>query len=202
MPVKKLDEVPRITAQPRPVSEELVSAPIAERGLSIAPEDMGRQFLSEALEQRNFESSSGGDANEVDITEAALTDDALTGAAWEAGDVWESTVNLSLQSGGLEEGRAVDKVAGEIEEEDEKQEEAVRALSGDSHDVDMTKPSIHQASLLDYETDELGGVASPDVDTDELSDLERRREAAKQEVDRSTPDLPKPRRTRRARGAL
>lgn len=177
MASRKLDESPEITAQPRPISEELVSAPIAESGLSVDPEDLGRQFLGGATEQANFESSHGGESSEVNITDAALTDASLVGSAWDSGSVWEATVNMSVQNEGMDNARG-DEPSESIREEDEKMVAAERELGDDMSDVNVTGSTIHNASLLDYETDELGGTASPSVDADDQEGNERRRRAA------------------------
>lgn len=203
MASRKLDESPEITAQPRPISEELVSAPIAEPGLSVDPEDLGRQFLSEATEQGNFESSHGGESSEVNITDAALTDASLVGSAWDSGSVWEATVNMSLQSEGIDNARG-DEPGESMPQDDEKMAAAEHELGDDMTDVNVTSSTIHNASLMDYETDELGGTASPNVTTDEQEVTERRRRSATQDLESTLPTggvRPRSRAGRAASGA-
>lgn len=88
---------PAITARPKPPSAEVRGGPISEPGLSVDPEDLGQQFLSEATEQANFESTRV-DPPELDISREAPSDDALVGPNFDPDhSVWEQTVDLSLQ---------------------------------------------------------------------------------------------------------
>jgi hypothetical protein len=108
---------------------------------------------------------------------------------------------MSLQNGGIDEVRGEDPALG-LPDEDEKQAEAERELDDEMHEVDVTSSTIHGGSLLDYETDELGGVASPHVNTDEQAATERRREAATEELESTLPSgVLHPRRPRRTAGA-
>jgi len=96
-----------VTARPRPILEELSKRPFAESGLSVDPEDLGTRFLNDATEQNNFESSDGGDASELSIIEGAPSDEALSGPNFDPDhDVWEQTVDLALDSEGLDGTRA------------------------------------------------------------------------------------------------
>jgi hypothetical protein len=131
-----------VTARPRPISQELRRPPVAEAGLSVDPEDLGRQFLSEATQQQNFESSDGGDASELSIVEGAPSDDALTGPSFDPDhDVWEQTVDLDLESGGVDQLTA--DASGTVLDED---------LGNDRNDRnDTSDPSTREGSLLDEE---------------------------------------------------
>src|SRR5688572_12335717 len=107
MESRKFDDVPQITAQPKRLADELMTSPVTEPGLSVEPEDLGRQFLSEAMEQHNFESFKGGDTPEIYINNAAPSDAALTGSNWEQDrGVWQHTVEMSLQNGSIDDLRA------------------------------------------------------------------------------------------------
>lgn len=172
MSSRKMEETPEITARPKSLTDDLVYEPTVEPGLSVTPEELGQVFLSDAMEQANFESARGGDTPEIDITGPSPTDGALTGANWENGSIWEHTINMSLQEGSLEEVRTEASPEGNAQ---------VQGLEGDEaggHNVDVTSANIHEASLLDYETDELGEVASPEVDADEQESGARRHASA------------------------
>jgi hypothetical protein len=104
---KPIESDQDVTARPRPIPEELTKRPVAESGLSVDPEDLGAQFLTDATEQNNFESSDVGDEGELSIVEGAPSDDALTGPNFDPDhDVWEQTVDLALDSDGLDGTRA------------------------------------------------------------------------------------------------
>jgi len=168
------DEELEITAQPKSMAEELgYSSPAGEVGLSIDPEDLGRQFLSGATEQHNFESSRGGDAADLYVNSAPRGDEALTGPNFE-GDhsVWENTVSLAMQSGGTDGATAeVTQVA----VDDEDQEDGVRDIDPLGGDVDLTEPVIQEASLLDHEAEELGETEPPSIRSDDSKSHGKRR---------------------------
>ncbi len=128
-----------VTARPRPISQDLRRPPVADPGLSVDPEDLGRQFLSEATQQQNFESSDRGDASELSIVEGAPSDDALTGPSFDPDhDVWEQTVDLDLESGGVDQVTA--DASGVVLDEDRRNDRS-----------DSSGPSTREDSLLDEE---------------------------------------------------
>ena len=149
---------PEVTAQPRPVSEELFRPSAHEPGLSVDPEDLGSHFLNEATEQHNFESSGDSDASGLSIVEGAPSDEALIGPNFESDrDVWEQTVDLAMLSGGVDRTRAEPALQG-IDYE----------RRFDEHDGD-----VREASLFDEEGDEPGETRYPrfHTDDDEARDL-------------------------------
>jgi len=86
-----------ITARPKTIRAEVTSLPVAEVGLSVDPEELGERFLADATEQGNFESLQS-EPPELSIVEGAPTDDALVGPNFDSDhDVWEHTVDLTLQ---------------------------------------------------------------------------------------------------------
>lgn len=174
MESRKLDQEPQITAQPRQLADELMASPIAEPGLSVEPEDLGRQFLSEAMEQANFESFQGGDTPEMYINNPAPSDAALTGSNWEQDrSVWQHTIEVSLQSGSLDEARAQGSPDGaDLGLEDQP------AIEQDPEDVDIVASNIRGASLFDHEGRSPGEVRSPFIETDEMAVGARRHDAA------------------------
>ena len=143
-----------VTAWPRPISEELRKRVAPEEGLSVDPEELGIQFLQNATEQSNFESSEGGDASELSIVDGPPTDDPLTGPNFEPDhDIWEQTVDVARQNNGTDAARAeASRGGGEQDPE----------LSAVDQEIDFTDESIHEASLLDEEGDELGETRTPD----------------------------------------
>jgi hypothetical protein len=157
-----------LTARPRRAAEDLTTRPVSEQGLSIDPEDIGRQWLSDATEQGNFESSSGGDTPEISITGGAPSDDPLPGPNFESDhSVWESTVELSMQSGGPDE--ALEDVSPEGNEQSQ-------GLTFGAREVDLSGESVTEMSLLDEEGEELGDTVAPDINAED--DGGRRRPGA------------------------
>lgn len=151
-PRPKQDSMEReLTAQPKSIEDELGIVEEHESGLSVDPDDLGRTFLSDALEQGNFESERRGDG-------ADPSDSALTGPNFESDhDVWENTISLSMQRGESSDDEPL------IEDTDD----ALDALDDANDGMDLTEPVIHDASLLDSETDELGGTREPENRTDD-----------------------------------
>lgn len=155
-----------ITAQPKGLPDE-IGTPVGESGLSVAPEDLGRQFLSHAIEQGNFESERGGEAAELAMPSDPPSDESLSGPNFESDrSVWESTVDLALQSGGPEgaqEAIAPPRPNGPGSEEEEEED---LQLNQDG-DIDLTESVIQEASLFDHESDELGETVAPGLRTED-----------------------------------
>jgi hypothetical protein len=146
---------PEITAQPRPITEEMISGTDSETGLSVDPEDLGAHFLSEATEQGNFQSVSGGQGLELSIASAPPSDEAAVGPNFESEhSVWEQTVDLALQNPELEGMTGASELTTQQEERDN--------LGSDS-DVRVTESHIRELSLFDRESDELGETTEPDA---------------------------------------
>lgn len=162
---QKIEDELEFTAQPKSIPEELGTTPVHESGLSVEPEELGRQFLSDAIEQgSNFESRRGGDAAELWINAPASSDEPLLGPNFEVDrTVWENTVSLALQAGGPDGARNEISPA---RPDDDEEDESSRALD-ESGDIDLTELVIHDGSLLDHEADELGETVTPGVRTDD-----------------------------------
>lgn len=153
------DNFDDITAQPIGAPEELGHRGGSghEVGLSVDAEELGREFLSQATEQGNFESEYD---DSTELTEGARSDEALPGPNFEAtNDVWENTVNLTLQGGEESEPLVDEHVDGMkfIEDDDE---------TTSSDELDLTENAVHEASLLDTEGDE-DETKSPTIRTDD-----------------------------------
>ncbi|MET0286128.1 MAG: hypothetical protein ABW352_16725 [Polyangiales bacterium] len=149
------DEFDDITAQPMGSVEERRTH---EVGLSVDADELGRNFLSEATEQGNFESQYD---DSVELSEGPPSDDALTGPGFDPNnDVWENTVNQTLQGRADEEPLVDDHVDGMrfMEDDDE---------TTSSDDLDLTENALHEASLLDSEGEEQGETKSPELRTDD-----------------------------------
>ncbi len=175
MESRKTDHEPQITAQPKRLADELMGSPIAEPGLSVEPEDLGRQFLSEAMEQHNFESFKGGDTPEMYINNPSPSDAALTGANWEQDrSVWQHTVEMSLQNGSIDDVRA----EGSPEGTDMGLEDQPVMEGEDPEEVDVVARNIRGASLFDHEGRNPGEVMSPSIETDEMAAGARKHDAA------------------------
>ncbi len=129
-----------------------------EVGLSVDAEDLGRNFLSDATEQGNFESEYD---ESVELSEGPQTDEALDGPNFEVtNDVWENTVNQTLQGSTDHEPLIDDHVDGMRFMEDDDEETS-------SDDLDLTQNSLHEASLLDQEGEELGETKEPELHTED-----------------------------------
>jgi hypothetical protein len=152
------DNFDDITAQPMGAPEEIGHrGPSHEVGLSVDADELGRNFLSDATEQGNFESEFDDSA---ELSEGPRNDDALSSPNFEStNDVWENTVNLTLQGSGDSEPLVDEHVDGMrfMEDDDE-------ATSSD--EVDLTENAVHEASLLDSEGDE-DDTKSPIVRTED-----------------------------------
>lgn len=172
MESRKLEDEPQITAQPKRVADELLASPFAEPGLSVEPEDLGKQFLSDALEQDNFESLRGGETPDMYANNPSPSDAALTGANWEQDkSVWQHTVEMSLQNGSIDEARVDASPEGaDLGLEDRTGEEP--------EEVDMVHRTIRGGSLFDHEGAQPGEVMSPSIETDEMAASARKHEAA------------------------
>jgi len=150
---KQDDEELELTAQPRTLGEDFEGAEEREPGLSVDPDDLGVNFLKEATEQGNFEGELRGDG-------ADPSDAALTSPNFESDhDIWENTVNLTMQSA-----TELDEVA-LVEEEDDALDEELDESDG----LNLTESTIHSGSLLDSETDELGETREPNAITDDTN---------------------------------
>jgi hypothetical protein len=152
------DEENEITAQPKSMPEELGMLVGHEQGLSVDPDDLGRTFLSDATEQGNFESSRGGENDELWAGSSA-SDEALTGPNFEVDkDVWENTVSLTLQNGA---GAVSDPL---VEDEDSASDDGLHAVEDrEAGDIDLTQNAVQEASLFDHEAEELGETEEPHV---------------------------------------
>jgi hypothetical protein len=165
-----------LTAQPKSVPEELRSHAVQEAGLSVDPEDLGRQFLSEATEQGNFESSRGGESSELWVNDAAPSDDALPGPNFDGErSIWENTVSMTMENGGARGAQGAVSPRGPSDDDDELADEDGLLSSGHDGDVDLTESSIRDGSLLDHEASELGETASPRVQTDDTHSYAKKR---------------------------
>lgn len=172
---KRGEEESQITAMPRANGDGLGSmAPPPESGLSVDTEDIGTQFLSNATEQhtsswpRADADSDGAGEDEWDADTVAT----LSSSFELDPQGWERAVSRSLRIGTLSsefpQARTGVRKRPQRALEEERQDDW-----GD--DVDLTDETIHEASLMDHETDELGEVESPSVRTDDTHTHGRRR---------------------------
>jgi hypothetical protein len=162
---------PEPTARPRPLSEELPKSTFAEEGLSVDPDDMGARFLTNATEQRNFESLRPADTSEVWLGSAPLSDDPLTGPNVDIDESpWTNAVELTLQ-GGSGEPPTLDAAGPDRDDDDDDDDD--QALD-DEDGVNLIQPTIREGSLLDEEADEPGETRAPRIETDDTIPQGRR----------------------------
>ncbi len=142
--------------------------PVVDPGLSVEPEDLGRQFMRDATEQDNFESSLDlgqiGRDREAIGADQIVSEATLEAAGQEDADVPESTA--------LSHGPREDE---EIEPPDE---------------VDVLSNTIDEGSVFDRVTSR-GGTTAPAAKTDDSSGMHTHRPPgtdtdAREEEERST----------------
>ena len=68
-----------VTAQPKPMSNDVGTREPTEEGLSIEPEEMGQSFLRNATAQGNYETERGAGLEELAPDGESGTDDVLDG---------------------------------------------------------------------------------------------------------------------------
>jgi hypothetical protein len=147
-----------LTAQPKSIPSELAT-PEHSSGLSVDPEDLGRQFLSDAMEQGNFESQRGGESADMWVNAAPPTDEAMVGPNFETDrSIWENTVSMSMENGGPE-GAQHDASPDALL--DDEQDDGMRMIERDESGIDLTESVIQEASLFDHESDVLGETEPP-----------------------------------------
>jgi hypothetical protein len=131
----------RIEATPRPPApEDADGISVVEAGLSVDPEDLGRQFLRDATEQDNFESNANLEREEAGLPLAEVTADAM----------------LAAREAALDDS---EKETTRIETEPFEPEQASRP------ELDLNSSSIREGSLFDQPTEQ--GTRSPRVEADE-----------------------------------
>jgi hypothetical protein len=155
---KKHDaEGPHLEAQPKPISEQARGDALPEVGLSADPDQLGTMFLRDATEQGNMESWRGDGMPSLDLSEGPPSDEAMSEPSFDPDEsVWEATADLTLQSGPL---------GAPVEELDDQPVEPAEA----EEPVDVVEDSIHEATLLDHEGDELGEVETGTPETDDTN---------------------------------
>jgi hypothetical protein len=175
MPRRKQGEEPdRITVWPRAAPDGVGSIPPPESGLSVEPEEIGAQFLSNATEQGL---SDWPDAPEEDsaVFEGVVDDDGggFDEASFEADPRgWERRITRLLRLGNFQS-RPVPKTGTRraLPDDSAREDHLGHALD----EIDLTDEAIQEASLLDHESEELGEVESPKLRTDDTHTHGRRR---------------------------
>jgi hypothetical protein len=158
---------PEITAQPHSYVSELGIVERDEAGLSIAPEDLGNHFLSEAVEQGDL---SARDAAELEL--AMLGDPESEERPSVELSVWTRLVDLAADGGSASEQLTAAAAFGADALEDarrpgpaELEREAERA--DESGPLRLTDSAIRERSLLDQEGAALDETVSPEIDAED-----------------------------------
>jgi hypothetical protein len=151
-----------ITAQPRPLSEELGSSPGGEAGLSLEPEEMGARWLSEAIEQGEATPRNRLES-ELTLTTGPDTDEVLTPPNFEyENTLWEQTVDLVTETQGaadqLRAPAAIEQESDPSEREPDLETEDV-LLANDA--------SVREFSLLDRVNEAGDDTIAPDFETED-----------------------------------
>ncbi|HEX6242904.1 MAG TPA: hypothetical protein VFZ61_18450 [Polyangiales bacterium] len=167
----------RVTAQPRPISDEIGTREPPEEGLSIEPEEMGQSFLRYATEQASTETQRGDYTADLTPDSEAASDAALDSPHFSADDsVWTNTVNVAVGSGGVDDVTRAAQPPVPVDEEAQEQDWGAdqRAKRG-VMEIDLTESVIDEASLLDEESDVLGEVITKEPRTEDAHHKSRPR---------------------------
>ncbi len=153
---------PEVTAQPRPLSDDLVGYLVAsdENDLSIRPEDLGSHFLSEAVQQGEL---AGHDVAELELALLDEQEDSDTAPSTVAElEVWSRMLDLAAEGGSdLSEPmrEAADYGADSLDAERLLQRDSTPSISARwDHSV------IREISLLDREGTSADETIAPEVD--------------------------------------
>lgn len=91
---------PEITAQPRPIPDELALEASAEPDLSVDADELGSRFLRDAIEQGDFDPERAW-PEESSLIETPARDGAIASTNFVAGNpIWEQTVDLETRTQG------------------------------------------------------------------------------------------------------
>ena len=157
-----------VTAQPRPIADEIALEASAEPDLSVDPEDLGARFLSDAVEQGDFDPERAWPADSS-LSEGPARDQPLGGPNFVAGNsVWEQTVDLANRTQGAADqlreapAESSDDVNAGLDEGSEER----RNDRGGAARIRLAE-SITEQSLFEREGDEDDETIPPDVDQDE-----------------------------------
>ena len=161
---------PEITAQPRPIADELALEISSEPELSVDPEDLGSRFLSDAIEQGDFDPERAW-PGDTSLFESPARDQPLGGPNFVAGNpIWEQTVDLETRTQGAADQLREpppplpgDEFDAELEEDLEEETIDVRA----DESLRVAESSMREFSLLDREGEEGDETIAPDIDLDE-----------------------------------
>jgi hypothetical protein len=167
-----------VTAQPRPLSDDIGAREPTEEGLSIDPEDMGQSFLRYATEQANYETQRGASAAELSPDDEAGTDEALDSPNFSPdASVWSNTIDIASSAGRVEDiARAAEPSTPNEPEEawEHDADEEQRSRRG-VMEIDLSESVIDEASLLDEESDVLGEVIPKEPQTEDAHHTSRPR---------------------------
>lgn len=160
--------IAELTAQPKSLPEELNEfARDNEEGLSIDSDDLGSQFLEDAVEQGD-ETNLRMEGSGLSLTGAPESDQAFAGPNFEANqDVWENTINLALQEGTEDALEALAPASSAVEIEMADIDEEGEFLEEPETELDLTQSVVREGSLFDHEVGETGEVESPRLETDD-----------------------------------
>jgi hypothetical protein len=158
---------PEVTAQPHSLASELGIVERDEAGLSIAPEDLGNHFLSEAVEQGDL---SARDAAELEL--AMLGDPESEERPSVELSVWTRLIDLAADGGGASQQLTAAAAFGADALEDARRPgpaELERETEQDdaSGPIRLTDSAIRERSLLDQEGAAFDETVSPEIEADD-----------------------------------
>jgi hypothetical protein len=153
---------PEFTAQPRPIADQMALDASAEPGLPVDPEDLGARFLTDAIEQGDFDPGRSA-PRDVSLFESPAGDEPLLEPNFApTNSIWEQTVDVSVRTA-----NDAQQLRGPtlLSEEDEDGEGP--HVSEATQPLHLTQSSIRELSLFDREGDEANETVAPEVDVEE-----------------------------------
>jgi hypothetical protein len=156
---------PEVTAQPRPLSEEIHGSVSNDVGLSLDPDELGTRFLIEATEQGGPEPARPAADVELSLVNEAVGDEPLSTPNFEPGNsLWEQTIDLAVQNAGSpQQLRAAAQLS-----DDERDEEAERESTlPEREPVSVSRSVVRDGSLFDYEDGPDDGTRAPAIEPED-----------------------------------
>ncbi|HEY2733329.1 MAG TPA: hypothetical protein VGI70_05055 [Polyangiales bacterium] len=158
-----VEEENEYTAQPTPMSDDLREGEDNDVGMSVDPDDLGAWALRSATQE--IDPRAPNASPPLSLNDSPPNDDAFAGPNFDPSTpVWDQTVDMALQSGGIDGMREAIAV-GDTDnfDEDDDEEELDDSFT---RDVDLKQNVIRDGSLFDLDSADSENPIEPNVDTD------------------------------------
>ncbi|HEX4352258.1 MAG TPA: hypothetical protein VHZ95_05075 [Polyangiales bacterium] len=157
-----VEEENEYTAQPMPIADDLREPELNDVGMSVDPDDLGAWALRSATQE--IDPRAPNASPPLSLNDAPLNDDAFAGPNFDPDvPVWDQTVDMALQSGGLDGTRDAAAI-GDTDNFDEDEDEALD--DSFTRDIDLKQNVIRDGSLFDLDSADSENPIEPNVDTD------------------------------------